>query len=192
MAASAYDRHWLISIVFIGIVYEIGGCFFVMKGLIFLAVLITGMIGMFGKFSVSQTVLSRDTMNFDSLKRKFWQFEKGNFDSLEMEILTVWKRKFLTVWKRKFWQFGKGNFWQFGKEKFWQFGKGNFDSLKKEIFDSLEKEIFDSLEKEILKVWKRNIFIVFSTHRLGITGIIQFVMRLELWNLKNTWIPSKN
>jgi hypothetical protein len=26
---------WLISIVFIGIVYEIGGCIFVMKGLIF-------------------------------------------------------------------------------------------------------------------------------------------------------------
>ncbi len=41
-------------------------------------------------------------------KRKFWQFGKGNFDTLEKEILTVLK------------------------EKFWQFEKGNFDSLKNE------------------------------------------------------------
>ncbi len=47
---------------------------------------------------------------------KFWQFEKGNFDSLKREILTVWKGKF------------------------WQFEKGNFDSLKRKIFDSLKRE----------------------------------------------------
>ncbi len=53
-------------------------------------------------------------------KRKFWQFEKNNFDSL--------KKKNLTVWKKKFWQFGKGNFDSLEKEiltvwkrKFWQF-----------------------------------------------------------------------
>jgi hypothetical protein len=27
--------------------------------------------------------------NFDSLKKKFWQFEKENFDSSKKEILTV-------------------------------------------------------------------------------------------------------
>jgi hypothetical protein len=27
-------------------------------------------------------------------KGKFWQFGKGNFDSLEWKILTVWKKKF--------------------------------------------------------------------------------------------------
>jgi hypothetical protein len=49
-----------------------------------------------------------------------WQLKKKikrNFDSLEKEILTVWKGKF--------WQFGKGILWQFGKEK--------FDSLEREI-----------------------------------------------------------
>jgi hypothetical protein len=60
------------------------------------------------------------------------RFEKGNFDSLEREILTVWKGKF--------WQFEKGNFDSLEREiltvwkgKFWQFGKGNFDSLKREF-----------------------------------------------------------
>ncbi len=55
--------------------------------------------------------------NFDSLKReiltdlkeKFWQFKKENFDSLKRNILTVWKGKFLTVWKGKFWQFENEN-----------------------------------------------------------------------------------
>jgi hypothetical protein len=50
-------------------------------------------------------------------KGKFWQFEKGNFDSLKSWILTVWKGKF------------------------WQFEKGNFDSFKKENFDSLKRRI---------------------------------------------------
>jgi hypothetical protein len=62
-------------------------------------------------------------------KRKFWQFENENFDSLKRKILTVWKRKFwqfenqnfdslkrkiLTVWKAKFWKFlrPKNFFWQ--------------------------------------------------------------------------------
>jgi superfamily I DNA and/or RNA helicase len=92
--------------------------------------------------------------NFDSLEReiltvwkeKFWQFGKGNFDSLEREILTVWKRKEdLTVWKGKFWQFGKGNFDSL-KKKFWQFGKGNFDSL--------ERVILTVRKAKILTLWK--------------------------------------
>jgi hypothetical protein len=60
-----------------------------------------------GKTGINWTVGSR---------LAFWQFEKGNFDSLKREILTVWKgnfdslkRKILTVWK------------------------GNFDSLKNKI-----------------------------------------------------------
>jgi hypothetical protein len=86
-------------------------------------------------------------------KGKFWQFGKGNFDSLEREILTVWKVKF--------WQFEKGNFDSLKREiltvwkvKFWQFEKGNFDSLEREILDSLKKGNFDCLEREILTVWK--------------------------------------
>ncbi len=79
-------------------------------------------------------------------KEKFWQFGKGNFNSLKREILTVWKGKF------------------------WQFEKGNFDSLKREIltvwkwnFWQFEKENFDSLKREILTVWKGNFLTVFAT-----------------------------
>ncbi len=54
--------------------------------------------------------------------REFWQFEKGNFDSLQRKILTVCKGNFDSL-QRKFWQFAKeiltvckGNFdnWGFG------------------------------------------------------------------------------
>jgi hypothetical protein len=62
----------------------------------------------------------------------FWQFEKGNFDSLKRKFLTVWKGKFLTVWKGKFLTVWKG--------KFLTVWKGNFDSLKREIF--LKSQIF--------------------------------------------------
>jgi hypothetical protein len=41
--------------------------------------------------------------NLTVWKKKFWQFGKGNFDSLEKEILTVWKRKF--------WQFPRHSLW---------------------------------------------------------------------------------
>jgi hypothetical protein len=51
----------------------------------------------------------------------FWQFRKRNFDSLEREILTVWKTKF------------------------WRFRKRNFDSLEKQNFDSLKSEILTNL-----------------------------------------------
>jgi hypothetical protein len=78
-------------------------------------------------------------------KGKFWQFEKGNFDSL--------KRIILTVWKGKFWQFEKGNFDSL---------KGNFDSLKRIIltvwkgkFWQFEKGNFDSLKRIILTVWNK-------------------------------------
>jgi hypothetical protein len=120
-----------------------------------------------GRFLKNPEIFQNLT-NLTVWKGKFWQFEKGNFDSL--------KRKILTVWKRKFWQFGKGNFDSLEREiltvwkgKFWQFKKGNFDSLEKEIltvwkrkiltvwkgkFWQFEKGNFDSLEKEILTVWK--------------------------------------
>jgi hypothetical protein len=62
-------------------------------------------------------------------KEKFWQFEKGNFDSLVMENFDSLEREILTVWKGKFWQF------------------------RKENFDGLEKENFDSLERKILTIW---------------------------------------
>jgi hypothetical protein len=50
--------------------------------------------------------------------------EKKNFDGLEREILTVWKRKFL------------------------QFEMGNYDSLEQENFDGLEKEILTVWRKK--------------------------------------------
>jgi hypothetical protein len=36
-------------------------------------------------------------------KGKFWQFGKGNFDSLRKEILTVWKGKFWPFLRHTIW-----------------------------------------------------------------------------------------
>ncbi len=84
-------------------------------------------------------------------KGKFWQFGKGDFDSLKREILTVWE----------------GKFWQFEKENFDSLKKGNFDSFKRKIltvwkgkFWQFEKGNFDSLKRKILTVWKREILTV--------------------------------
>jgi hypothetical protein len=99
--------------------------------------------------------------NFDSLKRKFWQFGKENFDSL----------------KRKFWQFGKENFDSL-KRKFWQFGKENFDSLEKENFDSLEKEIL--LEVHVSQKVTKYFKILINNHKeLGINIIIFYQLQIS-------------
>jgi hypothetical protein len=63
-------------------------------------------------------------------KRKFWQFEKENFDSLEWKILTVWKGKF------------------------WQFGREIFDSLKGYTVWEYDKTVLYDTEQRIDKIVK--------------------------------------
>ncbi len=105
--------------------------YFYLNSILFYVLLSWPFFDVFVDMKILQAIISiLNKENFDSLEReiltvwkgKFWQFEKRNFDSLQ--------RKILIVWKVKFWQFEKGN------------------------FDSFEKEIFDSFEKEILTVWK--------------------------------------
>jgi hypothetical protein len=143
---------------------------------------------------------------FDSLKREiltvrkreFWQFEKGNFDSLEKEISDSLKREILTVLNGKFWQFEKGNFDSFEKEisdslkreiftvwkgKFLQFGKGNFDSFKREIFTNWKGQFWQFGKGKFFIVWKRNFDSLKSQilRNSGITG--KFSRFLSIWGI---------
>jgi hypothetical protein len=86
-------------------------------------------------------------------KKKFWQFEMGNFDSLKKEILTVWNGKF------------------------WQFEKRNFDCLKKEILTVFLATIWGSLLHLFLRIFSRNL-ILHNFFRYTFVDLAQIVCKI--------------
>ncbi len=132
---------------------------------------------------------------------QFWQFGKGNFDSLEKEIFDSLSWKILTIWNGKFWPLWKGNFDSLEKEiltvwkrKFWQLGTGNFNSLEKENFDSLgtteldhcikyspDHPLFEIIQDKlcqliprcVLKTYKKEIILNFSYAKVKYRGVLE-------------------